>query len=711
MEKRNLFIRLVIMGLLSATLVFLMGGRLLGMQFVYAEVYGQAPQERTTSRTVTLHAARGEIYDRYGRPLVTNKHSFNLMIDHSRFFARSRTVGEQDAANALALIRGAQACGVPYTADLLPVTRPPFEYTDMTAAQKRYLEHYLDMKNWPEGMTAPELMDMLFDEYAMSGVVGGIEGLLMSVYEARLVAGVLYELDLRRQAADVVRDEETRAVLKPYLHIPGYTFAQDVPMEMISRVKENRYPGIEIVPVTAREYNTAAAGHILGRIGPMQDDVAVYRERGYRGDELVGVEGVEAAFEDWLRGFAGEQRLEFNRQGHIINVTDIRRPQAGKNVYLTIDIRLQEEVERILAAGVAMLNATGQELRGLEAEAAAAVIIDIRTGEVLAAANYPTYDPAHYLRDFAELSSDPLKPLFNRAILGTYAPGSTFKMVTGAAAIEAGTVTAATRILDGGVYTHFIAPQPRCHIFPGSHGRVDAVEALKVSCNYYYYDVGRRTGIEQIVRWANLFGFGLPTGFELEGTERTRLGWVAGPEAAAAANIQWYPGNTLYAAIGQDNNQVTPLQLANYTAAIANGGTLNRAHLLKEVLSFDYSYEYFVSQPTPVNRLNMMPQTVRALQEGMFEVTRQGGTAHSVFQGFPVPVAGKTGTVQMGDRPNNGVFVCYAPYDNPQIALALVVEKGGGGSTVAPIARNILDIWFRLQEEMANGPREGSLQK
>jgi penicillin-binding protein 2 len=283
-------------------------------------------------------------------------------------------------------------------------------------------------------------------------------------------------------------------------------------------------------------------------------------------------------------------------------------------------------------------------------------------------------------------------------------------MVTGAAAMENGIITPAATIFDHGIYTFWSSPQPRCHIYPGSHGHVNAVRALQVSCNYYYYDIGRRSGINQIVHWANLFGLGLPTGFELEGANRTRLGWVAGPETSQALRIQWFPGNTLSAAIGQDNNQVTPLQLANYTAAIANGGTLNRARLLKEVLSFDFSFEYYVSQPEAINKTNMSPQTVRALREGMLEATmRQGGTAFSIFHNYPVQVAGKTGTVQIGNSPNNGVFVCYAPYDNPQIALALVVEKGGGGSTIVPIARNILDLWFGMQNQMANEPEENRL--
>jgi penicillin-binding protein 2 len=709
MEGAKLTIRLIAMGLLTVALVFAMGGRLIGMQFINTDVYTQGANERTTFRTITMHAARGEIYDRYGRPLVTNKLSYNMTIDHRRFFTWGKPFDDVETGNALALIRAAGECGEIYAAALLPVTMPPFAYTEMTAAQQRYLTHYLEMKDWPAGMTAPELMNRLFDEYGMSGVVGGIEGLLMPVYEARLIAGVLYELDLRRQAAIVERDIVTNAVVKPYMHVPEYIFIQDVSMEMISRVREHRFPGVDIVPVTARQYNTPAAGHILGRIGPIQDDLDSYLAMGYREDELVGVEGVERAFEHWLHGAAGERRVETNRSGHIVGVTDIRQPQAGQNVYLTIDIRLQEALERKLAESVAWLNENGTALRGLEAEAAAAVIIDVNTGEVLAAANYPTYDPATYLRDYAELIADPLNPLTNRAIFGVYAPGSAYKMVTSAAAMESGIITPTQTVRDEGRYTFYTFPQPVCHIYPGSHGHVNAVRAIAVSCNYYYYDIGRRTGIERIVHWAHRFGLGFPTGFELEGTTRSRLGWAAGPAASEALGIRWYPGNTLSAAIGQDNNMFSPMQLANYTAAIANGGTLYRARLLKEVLSYDYSYEYHVSRPEPFHELGMQPQNIRALQEGMRAVNLPGGTGFSVFNGFPIDVAGKTGSVQIGNSPNNGVFVCYAPYENPQIAVALVVEKGGAGSTVAPIARDIVEMYFRLQEDMANEAAEFSL--
>lgn len=695
MEGSKLTIRLIGMALLVVTLVFLMGGRLIGMQFINAETYTQT-SERTSSSTITMPAARGEIYDRYGRSLVTNRLSYNITIDRASLFADGKAPD-----TAILLIRAAEACGVSYTDSLLPVSLPPFAYNEMTSEQEKYLKFYTSKKGWPEDLTAPELMDLLFDEYGMTSELKGAEGLLLSVYEARLVAGVLYEVDLRYQS-------ETYP--PPYTYVPAYVFASDVPMEMVSRVEENKYPGVDVAPVTARQYNTTAAAHLLGRVGPIQDDVQTYLDMGYASDELVGVDGSERAFESWLHGVSGERRVETDKEGRVINVTDISAPQAGQNIYLTIDIRLQEKLERVLAEGVAYLAANGITLKGLEAEAAAAVIIDVNSGEVLAAANYPTYNPKTFLQDFEELNSDPLNPLFNRAVRGTYAPGSTFKMVTAAAALENEIINTNTKIYDKGIYTYYLSPQPKCHIYPGTHYSVSVSEALKVSCNYFFYDVGRQTGIDQIVNWSMRFGLGLPTGFELEGNRET-LGVVAGPESSEALGDTWYPGNTLSAAIGQHNNQFTLMQMANYTASIANGGTLYTAHLLKEVLSFDYSHEYYVSQPTPIRELGISDKNMKAIQEGMLMVTQSGGTAYGVFKDYPVAVAGKTGSVQVGSSPNNGVFVCYAPYDNPQIAVALAVEKGGAGSTIAPIARDILDIWFQLQEDMRSNPQENSIQR
>jgi penicillin-binding protein 2 len=697
----KLTFRLIAMTVLVVALAFIMGLRLASLQFSE----GAAPEPeslRTVSRSVSVPATRGEIFDRYGRALVTNKLAYNVSVDRAALFR-----GGLQAEVISRLIRAADVSGVAYEQTLLPVTLPPFAYTEMTPDQKEYLDHYRLKKDWPDGLSATELMDRLFDEYGMTGETKGASGLLngLSVYQARLVAGVLYEIDLRYQAGLVVRDEASGEVTKPYLRVPAYTFASDVPMELIAIISENRFAGINVVPVTAREIHTDAAGPILGRIGPIQDAEAY---EGYRLDELVGIEGVEKAFEPWLRGIAGVRAETVTPEGRVVEAVQTAAPEAGKNVFLTIDIRFQEELEWLLAKGVQNLVETGEPLRGQEAEAAAAAVINPNTGEVLAAANYPTYSARTFMEDFAALRDDPLKPLYNRAINGTYAPGSTFKMVTAAAAMENGTVTPSSTVFDRVKYTFYPFPQPSC---TGSHGHVNVCDALKVSCNYYFFETGRITGISEITNWANRFGLGVPTGVELEDTSRDTLGWVANPQTAEALNTEWWDGNTLSAAIGQENNQFTPVQLANYAATIANGGTRYKAHLLKEVLSYDYTYEYHVSKPEAALTLGMQPQNIAALQEGMSAVTQYGGTAYGVFRDFEIPVAGKTGSAQVGGRPNNGVFVAYAPADKPQIAVAVVVEKGGAGSTIAPIARDIIDLYFRLQADMRNNPAEGGLLK
>ncbi len=697
----KLTIRLIVMSALVVALAFTMGVRLAGLQFS-GETDPEPEVLRTSTRTVTVPATRGEIYDRYGRPLVTNKLAYNAVIDRAALFR-----GGGQAEVILRLIQDADACGVSYEQILLPVSPPPFAYTEATPDQEKYLTHYLMKKGWPEDMSAGELMNRLFNEYGMTDddeeAPGLPEGL--SLTEARLAAGVLYEIDLRYQASVVERDEASGEVTKPYLFIPAYTFARDVPMELIARVSENGYAGVSVVSATAREVHTDAAGAILGRIGPIQDAEGY---EGYQLDELVGVDGVEKAFESWLHGEAGTRLETVTQEGRVVEVAESAEPEAGQNVFLTIDIRFQEELERLLAEGVQNLIENGAPLRGQEAEAAAAAVIDVNSGEVLAAANYPTYSARTFMEDFSSLLEDPLNPLYNRAINGTYAPGSTFKMVTAAAALENGTVTPSSTIFDHVKYTFYPFPQPSC---TGSHGHVNVCNALKVSCNYYFFESGRLAGIQEISRWANRFGLGVPTGVELEDPKRETLGWVASPQTAEALNTEWWDGNTLSAAIGQENNAFTPVQLANYAATIANGGTRYKAHLLKEVLSHDYSYEYFVSRPEVALKLEMQPQNVAALQEGMRAVTQQGGTAYNVFRDFDIPVAGKTGSAQVSDRPNNGVFVAYAPADDPQIAVAVAVEKGGAGSTIAPIARDVIDLYFRLQEDMRNNPAEGVLRK
>ena len=684
MEGIRLNIRLAILFLLMGVLLVILGGRLVSMQIVNGANW-QTQNESSLVRQTVLPAARGDILDRYGRPLVTNRLAYSVNISRDALMA-----GENRADVVLELVRAAMKTGAAYE-DTLPVTGgAPFEYDYKTDSQRLRLSQYLEKKGWSTGMSAPYFMVTLRSEFGI--------GSEYSDEDARLIAGVLYELDMRYVFGQ-----------KPYIYIPAYCFAADVSMELVSIITERAFAGVSVVAPSVRQYGSAAAAHVLGRVGPIYpEDAEKYAALGYGPDEIVGVDGAERAFESWLHGTAGLITEEINAAGKVQNVIETIPPQAGSNVYLTIDIRFQEAVERILEAGVKELQETGTTLKGLEAEAATAVVVNVKTGELLALANYPTFSLETFSDDYAALLEDPLKPLLNRATGGTYAPGSVFKMVTASAAFEQEIITPKTRITDQGIYTFYSSPQPRCHIYPGSHGSINVSQALAVSCNYFFFDVGRQTGIDNIVKWAKLYGLGLPTGIEL-GSER--VGYIAGRESSVILGEPWYPGNTLSAAIGQSNNQFTPIQLANYIACIADDGRLKTSHLLKEVKSYDYTHNYFESVTNIVRTLPLSEENLGALQEGMRLVAAPGGTAYSVFLGCPVQVGAKTGSAQVGDKPNNGVFTCYAPYDDPEIAVVLVVEKGGAGSRIGFIARNIIESWFEINDEMTYNPADNSLQR
>ena len=335
------------------------------------------------------------------------------------------------------------------------------------------------------------------------------------------------------------------------------------------------------------------------------------------------------------------------------------------------------------------------------ARGGAAVVIDVTNGEILALANYPTYNLKTFNEDYNELSQDELTPLLNRSIAGTYAPGSTYKICTAVAGLEEGVIDADTEIYDEGVYTYFKGYQPRCWIYSSTgqgHGWEDVTEAIQDSCNYFFFETGRLLGGEKLESYAKQFGFGDYTGLELSGEKKGR---VAGPTARAAAQKNdsslrdWSGGDTIQAAIGQGDNAFTPLQLANYCAAIATGGTQYEAHLLRSVKAYDYSETVYTKESRVRSKIEAQDSTWDLVHEGMAKVTGEDGTAASVFQNYPIKVAGKSGTAQVtGTEQDNGVFISYAPYDDPQIAVCVVIEGGDSGNNVAPVVRDIYNAYF-----------------
>jgi penicillin-binding protein 2 len=682
MSKTNLYIRIGILGLMTLLFTAVLFFTLFDLQLVQAAPEAAARSERRYTTEITVPAARGEIFDRYGRPLVTNRLSYNITLNHRQMTIADSYDSGSAAEGILTLIALCRQENTGYV-DTLPVTFEPYRYiSEMTRSQEQFLARFLDEIEEPD-IDASELMELLKDRYRIPESFGEDD--------ARLVVGVRYEMELRTL----------------FFNIPPYVFADDISLTLLKLIEERRLPGVHINSVTSREYQTDFAAHLLGRVGPIfsEEEFEALRPLGYSLDAIVGRDGIEKAAEQWLRGVDGILSIETTASGQITSQSYRREPQAGNHVFTTICLRLQEATERALKRGIYNLRATGEDREGGAALGGAVVVLNTNTGEVLAMASYPTFTLSEFNQSYQELSADSLRPMINRAIAGIYAPGSIFKMCTGIAALEHGIVNPRTTIYDHGRYMYY-APSytPRCHIFPGSHGNVNAATALKVSCNYYYYEIGRLLGISRIADFASRMGLGRRTGIEIDGE---LPGVLASIEYTASRNLRWNAGDTIQAAIGQSYNSFTPLQMAVYTSTIANNGLFYRPHLIKSVRSYDFRRAMFDVAPEILEDLEFEPANIKAIQDGMRMASQAGGTAARIFAAYHIPVASKTGTVQISaNRPNDGVFVAYAPFDNPEIAVAVVVEKGAGGSRVAPIARDVFTAYFDIKERMVRADAE-----
>lgn len=695
-------------GVVGVLLIFILlfAWVLYDLQYVHGADY-LAQSRRKIAKTETVEASRGEILDRYGRVLVTNSESYNVSLDTSFMKDVNATLTK--------LLDICRTEGVTWT-DTLPISsEAPFVFTFDTASSGAISNLYAlaESLKWTDTLpdreeadsiraaaqegqgvsypSADAFLDKLRTYYEIDP--------LLPDSEARALMGVRYELTLRSRE----------------ITYNAYVFAQDVDMSFIVTVKETDLPGVNIDTTSVREYKTSYAAHLLGRVGLMSPDewTNTYQALDYPYNASVGKEGVELAFESYLHGTPGKRNIETNDQGKVVSGDDnwvvdqatgeVQAPDPGDNVILTLDIKLQEAVERALATGI-------EGLKSEDTQGGAAVVIYVRDGGVLAMASYPTFDLTTYTQNYNTLLSDPLNPLLNRATRQVYPPGSTFKMVTAIGALEEGIIEPDTEILDTGRYLYYDDYQPQCWIYRDSggwrtHEEENVSDAIMDSCNVFFFDAGRRLGISLLEQYAAAFGLGESTGIEL--SEAT--GWMDGPEYTESHGQTWYEGNTLPAAIGQGNSRFTPLQLANYVATLANGGTHYSAHLLKEVKSNDYSQVVERYEPQVLNQLDIEPENLAAVTEGMLRVTTEG-SAKTYFADLGVQVAAKTGSAQVSSATeSNALFVAFAPYEDPEIALAIVVEKGGSGSTLANIAAEILEYYFSAGSGMETVTPENTL--
>ena len=691
----------ILLGLFAFIMV-LYAMRLFNLQIISTE--GNTDNTTYYTTVTTVRAARGDILDRNGKVLVGNRASYDLVFNH--FVIKS---ADNRNEYLYTLLKKCEELGVEHQ-DHLPVTTTrPFEYTlsDYSTAWQGYYQNYMSDRSWDPDVTAPLLIEKMRELYKIPAE--------WTEEEARAVIGLRYEFDLR-------------GVTK----LPSYVFISDVDSENLAAILELNTPGLMVESSTVREYHTTYGAHILGYMGAMTD--AEWQENqklGYSMDADVGKSGFEQAFETYLHGIDGQRLDKVTKEGTIVSQQYLegKEPVAGNNVETTIDIDLQKVAEDALAKRMKELTDpninTGGEGEGIDAQGAAVVVMKVKTGEILACASYPTFNLATMKEDWDAINSDDLKPLFNRAFGATYAPGSTYKMCTLVAAMEnvygptnpkAGQPIYAPgeTIYDTGVFSHDDFPDfhPTCLFYSssyGSHGDLTAQDALKVSCNLFFYELGYRMTIEMMDDTAKGFGLGEPTGIEL--TEK--VGWRANEASKKAsyknsADAAWNGGDRVLCAIGQSENRFTPLQLAVYTCTLANQGTRYRATFLNRVTSSDYRTLVYSNSPEVVSKMNISDTTFQTYSEGMRRVvTMPGGTARKHFGGCEDPnanqwpskitVCAKTGTAQHSSGgSDHGVFVCFAPREDPEIAIAIFGEKAAHGSSLAPAAEPVLKAYFEM---------------
>ena len=670
-------VRAGILLLAVALVLSFFGVQLYRQQVADAEEKGNNITTYTTRTRV--RAARGDLVDTNGNVLVTNRASYDLVFNH---YVILDCGNPNERLLELALL--CRELGIEYY-DHFPITETwPFEYTlsDYSTAWQAYFQAFLvNRGDLDSDITAPLLMQALRKSYGIPSD--------WSDEDARLVIGLRYELTLRNGITN----------------LPNFVFLEDASESVLAAILELSVPGLNVETSMVRSYNTTYAAHVLGYIGAMSSDQwAEYKQQGYAMDALVGQSGFELAFEEYLHGTDGIRVDEVTRDGTVVNSYYEVEPKSGNNVEVSIDLMMQIVAEDALANMMAELkdpdiNTTGG---GLDCEGGAVVAIDTRTGQVLVCASYPTYDPAKLFTNWNEIVSADYNPLINRALNGTYPPGSTFKPAMVIAGIDNGYITQDEMIADKGVFTKYSGFRAACMYFTNYgqyHTNVDAAHALKVSCNYYFYVLADRMGnMNKIDAVAKALGLGEYTGVELYESKGQR----ANPETkkklfAGTDSAGWYAADQVMAGIGQSLHSYTPIQLASYAMGLGNQGLRYKATFLDRVLSSDYRNLIYENKPQVLSTLKISDTAYETYLDGMIRVAHMGGgTAYSVFKNYPIEVAAKTGTAQDNlAASDNASFICFAPANDPQIAIAVYGEKtGGGGGRLAGVAKAILDMYF-----------------
>ena len=750
-NKNQLLRRLLVLGCLLLLCFGLAGGQLVQLQLVNGESYLRRSAEFLTT-TSTVSAARGEILYRYGRPMVTNQTGFSLVLIYASFWEDNESrfetlldlanrVKADGAADTADTAEGDASDGGEDTTDTtdttasdsgavlndtLPITETaPFEYVGESGSSERnslstYIKdsaETLGLGAVQEAVAAAQTANEQNPQYDADGneidQVAALDATTV-ISASEFISAMRSYLEENAGMPTGLSDTDARTLVGLYYSMrqvnfsnsTTFTLADNVSMDLIAYIKEHHqdYEGVDVESEAVRQYNTTYAAHLLGTVGPMYaeewngtDNGGPYSEKqGYTMNDTIGKTGLERALEEYLHGTAGSRTMEtdLGSGAALEDEANSSAPQPGDNVITTIDLELQAVAEESLANYV-----SGYQRGG------AAVALDPNTGEVLAMASYPTYDLENFNRDYDEIEADSRSPQLNRATQGLYPPGSTFKVLSAIAALEEGVIDANTTFTCTGVF-ELGGQEFACnnHDTPMT---LDVTQAIKYSCNTFFYNVGQRLTGEHLEDWCDRFGLGNVTGIEID--EST--GHAAGPtyrdimRKADPTLREWQGGDDVNAAIGQSDNAFTPLQLANYMAAVINGGTLYKPTLVKNIKTYDYSDVVEENEPEILGTIEFSDATWNLVMQGMNEVTAEGGTAATTFADYPIAVGGKTGSAEMTENRDgveinytNGLFIAFAPFDDPEIVVCVVGEGAGHGSAVAPVVRDIFDAYFAEEE-------------
>ncbi len=694
--------RIFVIGAIVGVLVILCVIKLFDLQIINGEEYRVQADNRSV-RTFITKAPRGEIFDRNGELIVENRAGYSIQINktdidnnelNNNIIDLVRLIHDNDGeySSTFPIVYNSEEKIPEYDLSILMGSDKSIEYNKQNKKSTKE-DDDKDNDEKDKNQSGKDTTENAENSLGEKIAQWESENNLGEYNTLRAIVGYFCD---KYDVSDDLSDSEKLDVIAVRYEMEKRKFGQNNPFVMatdineivVQKVKEKYTPSgfADIISDTIRTYtNGSLAAHILGRTGIIYaEEYESLKNQGYGMNDIIGKDGLEAVLEPYLKGTDGYRKVHLTSSGRYGDVVEVQNAKPGNYAELTIDVNLQKAAEESLRKNIT--NAVGENGAG------AAVAVDPHNGEILAIASYPAYDPETFNEDYETLLSKKSNPLFNRALNGTYAPGSTFKILTAVAGLETGLIDPDTYITDRGKYTYYSDYQPTCLVYSSSgstHGTINVSEAIGVSCNYFFYDIGRKMGIDAIDEYCEKFGLGKGTGIELDES----YGIVAGPEEREAAGGEWHPGDVLQAAIGQSDNLFTPVQIASYICTVLNKGTRYKLHLINRIVDYDNKnvVKDFGSEIISENPIS--DSTFAAVKEGMRQVVADG-TAASVFSSSKLKVGGKTGTAQVSDGADNVLFTGFAPYDDPQIVVAVVIEHGASSSYAAQIGKEIFEAYL-----------------